>query len=162
MDFLGIGNCLRFDLPAYLPAEVEELERLAVGESTVVSRSAAGYSLVMNLFSYLLSERRSPAEAARMYLERRCGEPLTLDDVAAAAGMDRYALCRCYRREWGASVMEDLLRIRIAKAKRLLRYPGLSLGEVGRQCGFESHSYFTLRFREQVGCTPTEYRRRHL
>ena len=42
LDFLGIGNCLRFDLPAYLPAEVEELERLAVGESTVVSRSAAG------------------------------------------------------------------------------------------------------------------------
>ena len=71
-----------------------------------------------------------------------------------------FAFCRYYVRERGVTVMEDLFRIRIAKAKRLLRYSDESVESVGRACGFESPSYFSKRIRKAVGCTPVEYRKR--
>ena len=55
--------------------------------------------------------------------------------------------------------MEELKQIRIAKAKELLRFGSDRIEEVGRQCGYESASYFGKQFREVVGCSPGEYRR---
>ena len=97
----------------------------------------------------------------RSYLEQHYAEPLTLDDVAAVAGTDRFSLCHIYAKERGTTVMEDLLRIRIEKAKRLLRFYTMPVGQVGKSCGFSDASYFSLRFREICGCSPKEYRRKH-
>ena len=63
-----------------------------------------------------------------------------------------------YKKEHGITVMDDLNRIRIAKAKRFLRYGSASVAEVGKQCGFDSPSYFGKCFKEATGYTPTEYR----
>ena len=34
------------------------------------------------------------------------------------------------------------------------------ISDIASRCGFQDMSYFTKSFREQLGCTPTEYRRR--
>jgi transcriptional regulator GlxA family with amidase domain len=58
--------------------------------------------------------------------------------------------------------MDELLKIRISKAKRMLRYTGDSIAAISRACGFESPCYFTKRFGEQVGRSPSEYREEYL
>ena len=94
----------------------------------------------------------------RQYLENNCNHPITLDDVANVSGLDKYALCRYFKKHNKRSVMEELLSIRINKAKRLLRYTSENVETICFMCGFESHSYFSLRFREKCGCSPSEYR----
>lgn len=161
LDYAGVGEYYRFAVPSFLSEDAAALYRLAVGDSTVISRADAGYHLVSELLLATVAAKTTPAARVRAYLEQHYAEPLTLDDIAAAIDSDRFALCRTYAKERGITVMEDLLRIRIEKAKRLLRFYSMPVGQVGRACGFSDASYFSLRFREICGCSPKEYRRKH-
>ncbi len=159
LDGLGVGDYLRFTVPADLDREAEQLYRFAAGESTLLSRSAAGYAFVMELFDRILETDASFSTRVSRLLERRYAEALTLNDIAAELETDRFSLCRIYKRERGITVMEELAAVRIAKAKRLLKYTADSVEAIGKMCGFDSPSYFGKRFRETVGCTPAAYRK---
>lgn len=161
LDYLRMPFYLFFDVPPYLEHETDQLFAFATGNSTAVSRSSAGYTYVTELFSLLLSPKESIAQCVIRFLEHSYAEPLMLDDVAAAVGVDRFALCRAYKQERGITVMEELKMIRIAKAKRFLKYSADSVERIGKMCGFESASYFCKQFRETVGISPAEYRKQH-
>ena len=157
---LGDREYLLFTCPAYLEAETDALIRAANSSANLMARSAAGYAYVADLLLKLTQSDIPQDVRTAEYLETHYGEPLTLDDIAAAVGADKYMLCHDFRRKRGISIMENLKQIRIAKAKRFLRYGSESIAEVGRMCGFESASYFIKRFREECGCTPREFRER--
>ena len=53
-----------------------------------------------------------------------------------------------------------LRQYRIRQAARLLCHTEERISDSASRCGFQDMSYFTKSFREQLGCTPTEYRRR--
>ncbi|MBO5274327.1 MAG: helix-turn-helix domain-containing protein [Clostridia bacterium] len=159
LDYIGVGEYMPFTVPAYLNRETEQLDRFATGDSTPLSRSSAGYAYVMELFSNILTPPANLSSRILHLLEQRYAEPLTLLDLSDTFHIDRYNLCRIYKRERGVTVMEDLNRIRIAKAKRFLKYSTDTVETVGKLCGFESPSYFGKRFKESVGNTPTEYRK---
>jgi len=161
-DFVMEGReYLLFDCPPFLEGETDALIRVANASASLLARSAAGYAYVSDLF-LKITESSVPTDVrVTDYLEAHYAQPLTLDDIAGAAEMDRYALCHLFREARGRSVMDELKSIRIAKARRFLRYGSESIAEIGRMCGFESASYFIKRFREECGCTPGEYRARH-
>ncbi len=159
---LGDKTHFVFTLPDYFEKETEELTSLARSNCSALTLSAAGYSYVTEFFSQVVRTENSTVEAVRRFLRENFALPLTLDEVANAVGMDKFALCRLYKKEKGRTVMEELKRARIAQAKRLLRYSSFGVEEIARMCGFENHSYFTLRFRELCSCTPTEYRKKYL
>ena len=160
LDYMGIGNYLKFKTPSSFETELNALLEFSNGQSTPVSRSAAGYSFVTEVFSDILSEADTPFDKIRRYLESRYSEPITLDEIADLVSMDKFALCRYYSATRGMTVMEELKNIRIAKAKRFLRYTSDSSEKIGKLCGFESPSYFCLKFREVCGYTPGEYRKK--
>ena len=160
LDFLHIKSHLFFKVPASLPPAFAELYcALQTAESTLLMRSALGYRFTVELLDELCSPKTDKAYLIRQYLEKHYFEPLTLDIIAAAVGMDRYSLCRFYREARGRSVMDELRLIRLKKAKRMLRYSNDSVERIGRVCGFDTPSYFIKRFREEVGCTPLSYRK---
>ena len=159
LDALGIGDYLRFNVTAELQRQTEALYRFATGSSTMLERSAAGYSCVMGLFSSVLAESESVSSQIRRLLEQKYSEPLSLDDIARVIGIDRFNLCHIYKKERGVTIMQDLNSIRLQKAKQMLRYSTDSAELIGKACGFESPSYFGMRFKQYVGCTPNEYRR---
>lgn len=160
LDYLGVGEYLPFTVPSYLNSETEQLMRFACGDSTPLTRSSAGYAYVLEFFSTILAKPDSLSARVLRMLEQRYAEPISLNILSDVFSIDRYALCRIYRKERGVTVMEELNRIRIAKAKRFLQFSTDSVEMVGRLCGFESPSYFAKRFKEAVGSTPTEYRNR--
>ena len=51
-------------------------------------------------------------------------------------------------------------QVRIQKSCQYLKNSDLAVSRIAVSCGFNDLSYYARRFREQVGCTPTEYRRR--
>ncbi len=151
---------LRFEVTPTFEKESRQLLAYAAGDSTLLGRSAAGYSFAVDFFSSAISPTEAISSVIRRLLERRYAEPLTLLDVSEELGIDKYTVCHTYKRERGVTVMDDLNAIRIQKAKQLLKYDTASAGRIGRLCGFDSSSYFGKRFKEVVGCTPGEYRRR--
>lgn len=161
-EIMGIGDWFRFRTTPTFLRELDNLLHIAIGDSTLIDRSAAGYYFVTGFFASQSRAEISPAERIKRIIERRYSEPLSLLDIAEEMGMDRYSVCHIYKQHSGVTVMEDLLRIRLQKAKQLLKYDTATVEEVGRLCGFDSPSYFGKLFKKKNGCTPAEYRRRKM
>ena len=58
------------------------------------------------------------------------------------------------------AVREYLTRLRLTRAKELLRATDLPVSEVAYRVGMENTSYFISVFRSREGATPQQYRRR--
>ncbi len=160
LDHLGVPNWFCFSVPSFLKSEHDHLYQIAKGNSTVLSRSAAGYALMCELFSDLLAKNESLATRVDRFLEANYSVPLSLDEIAAAVGLDRFSLCHQYANERSSTVMNQLLYIRIENAKRMLKYSKDSVSHISALCGFENPCYFSKRFRQSVGCSPSVYRKR--
>lgn len=87
-----------------------------------------------------------------------CGEPWTLSLMADYCGIKRTQLGKIFLRLTGISPAEYLFRIRIERAKTLLRRTNLKVIDIAFECGYSSSQYFANTFRQAVGITPTEYR----
>ena len=160
LEHYGAGDAFRFELPAFFARQFAEFLALCRGNSTPISRSAAGYSLLCGLLAAHFSPAAPLTQRVDEFLESHFSRDVTLEEVAAMVGMSKYALCHRYKSEQGVSVMEQLRRIRVAKAKQYLTAGNYSIAEIGRLCGFADASYFTRSFREQTGRTPREYRQK--
>lgn len=160
LDYYGVKQSFLFEAPAILRQSTQALIDFCRGNSTVLTRSAAGYSWFNDWLHDHFSASAPIEVQVRRYLEAHFAEALTLEQVAAAVHMSRYALCHYYQQHCRTTVMERLKQIRVEKACRLLRFSGESVEEIGRTCGIDSPSYFAKLFKEKMGCTPREYRKR--
>ena len=161
LEYYHAPEAFYFAADRELKAAIKELEHICQGSGTVLSRSAAGYSRLTEWLAQTFQSRSTTDLAVRQYLETHFAEPLTLDQIAAHVGMDRYSLCRYYRDTQNTTVMEQLRAIRVAKAKQYLRYAAEPIETIGRMCGYDSPSYFGKIFREETGRSPREYRDAH-
>jgi AraC-like DNA-binding protein len=93
---------------------------------------------------------------AKALIETSYAEPLTIPDMAAAAGLCASHLSALFSRQMGVSPFEYLLRVRIREA-RLLLARGLRVKEVAQRTGFHSQHYFCRQFRQRTGQTPTDF-----
>lgn len=103
----------------------------------------------------------TPLERAQEYLYQHYTEELSLDEVAAAAGMEKTALCRAFKKTTGNTIMQCVIRVRIEQACHLLLTTSLTISQIAWQCGFGSFSQFSTQFRRHVGMSPGEYRSAH-
>lgn len=106
---------------------------------------------------------RSMTERAQHVLRERLAQSgLTADVVAAALGISVRTLHRGFAAEH-ASFAGTLRRLRLEQARHLLAQPrlaNLTVGELGRRCGFADASHFVHEFHQAFGVTPARWRRR--
>ncbi len=95
--------------------------------------------------------------AARRRLDEAPEWPVTLAELAALSGVDRFALLRGFARETGATPHAYLVQRRVRLARRLLA-AGHVPAEAALQAGFADQSHLTRAFRRQLGVTPARYR----
>ncbi len=93
------------------------------------------------------------------YISRHCTEDLTLESVSEYAGFSKYHFSRLFREFAGTTFHSYLTGSRILWARNLLADDHLSVTEVATRSGFKSLATFNRVFREQMGCTPAEYRK---
>jgi AraC-like DNA-binding protein len=93
---------------------------------------------------------------ARDYLHAHASEPVTLRELAEAAGLSMYRLARTFSAQVGMPPHAYQVRLRVLRSKRLLR-AGHSISEVAVSCGFYDQPHLTYQFRRHLGVTPGEY-----
>ncbi|MFE5292067.1 AraC family transcriptional regulator [Isoptericola sp. NPDC056618] len=81
-----------------------------------------------------------------------------LDELAAVAGMDRYALVRTMKRATGLTPVSWRHNDRVTSARAMLR-AGRPLADTAHALGFADQSHFHRVFRAHVAATPGAYRR---
>jgi LacI family transcriptional regulator, galactose operon repressor len=100
------------------------------------------------------------AEAAK-FIRQHASEPISVEDVLTEATMSRRNLERRFRRVMRRSLLEEIRRVHLDRASKLLRETSLDIPSVAEQSGYASHVRFSTVFKEQLGVTPTAYRRSH-
>lgn len=96
------------------------------------------------------------------YIEANLSVPLTLADIAAAAGISVRALQDKFRREFGRTPVQFITDERLARVHRDLssaRNGDLSVADIARRWGFAHMSDFGQRYRRAYGRPPSETRR---
>lgn len=86
-------------------------------------------------------------------MRARFAEPLTLADLAAAAGTSRFALSRAFRRVYGVGLHEWLMDLRLRHARRCLAV-GMAAADAAAASGFADQSHLIRRFKRAYGVTP--------
>ncbi len=84
--------------------------------------------------------------------------------LAEKAGVSEVYFRKLFKSCYGISPGQYLLRIKIDKAKQLLRAGQLTITEISVKCGYSNVYHFCEIFKKKTGMTPTEYRKkkRHL
>jgi AraC-like DNA-binding protein len=95
---------------------------------------------------------------AKDLADARYFEPLSVDDLAAAAGLSRAHFSREFRRAFGDSPHGYLLTRRLERSAALLRATDHSVAEICLSVGLTSVGSFTTSFKRMFGETPTAYR----
>lgn len=122
--------------------------RLLVAPKGVVSRRSTDLAAVGD---------RDVAEAIR-FIYTHAGRPITVDDVVAGVAVGRRQLERKFRRVLGRSVLAEMTRCRVDRARQLLGDTELTLEQVAFASGFTSASYFSVVFKRWTGLTPQRFR----
>ena len=92
------------------------------------------------------------------YVLNHFHDPLTVGEIADFFGMNRTYLSGKFHSEVGQTISEYICSVRLEYAARLLPMNNLSIHDVCAAAGIPDQSYFTKRFREAYGLTPTQYR----
>ena len=94
------------------------------------------------------------------YIESCFGEQINLDILSTKFTISKNKLCKIVREMVGCSPMEYCSRVRINKAKSLLRSTKQSIESISEACGYSSANYFSLIFKKTIGISPREYRKK--
>jgi len=95
---------------------------------------------------------------AKDLADARYAEPLTVDDLARAAGLSRAHFSRQFRRTFGEAPHTYLLTRRLERAAALLRTTDRSVADICVAVGLVSIGSFTSAFTRTFGRPPTAYR----
>jgi len=96
---------------------------------------------------------------AQDYLTANYRNRITLDLLAEAVSLNKFYLQKLFLQKTALTPNQFLTRIRISRAKELLRMTKLPISAIAEEVGIESASYFISVFRSHEAMTPAEYRR---
>ena len=94
------------------------------------------------------------------YMREHLAEEIGLDELAGLLQLSRFYFCTAFRLATGQTPHDWLRAERIARARKLLADPLLSITDIGLSVGYGTPSSFAAAFRKLVGVTPSQYRQR--
>jgi AraC family transcriptional regulator len=102
-----------------------------------------------------------PSHRLRRVVERMqdLHSDLDLHTLAAESGYSRSHFLRMFRASMGCTPHQHLLKLRLDRAKELMRVKSRPLIDIAAACGFSSHAHLSRVFRQMTGMSPSEYRR---
>ena len=107
------------------------------------------------------SEPEAIAKARRL-IHAKLDEPISLAQLAKAAGLSESHFCRTFKEVTKLTVTDYTTRARIAWARKELLRPAARISDIAFMVGFQSLSQFNRSFSKIVGCSPTKFRETEL
>jgi AraC-like DNA-binding protein len=136
---------------------LEQDERLAEWLHSVIERASA-----VRVSRPVRTPRDDRAlRLACDYLGDRPERNVGLDELAAAAGIDKFRLIRLFRERTGLPPHALQVAHRVRAARRLLE-AGETIAAAAAATGFTDQSHLHRHFRRSLGLTPGEYQKRLL
>lgn len=104
-------------------------------------------------------EAHNSMQKAVHFMQEHLHEPVTLDNIALAAGLSVSFFCRKFKQETGYTPIEYCNHLRMQKACHLLHFTNLRTNEIALRVGIGDPFYFSRLFKKQLGMSPSNYRK---
>lgn len=123
--------------------------------------------LFLELLSFLARELKSDRKSGNRYsrilpalrdMEKNAGARRSNEEYAKMCGLTPYYFIHLFKEVTGESPVKYISELNMRKAEYLLEDTNMGVADIARLTGFESPSYFTKRFKERFGKTPSEFR----
>ncbi|GLX66280.1 AraC family transcriptional regulator [Paenibacillus glycanilyticus] len=93
------------------------------------------------------------------YLSTQYAQPVSIEQMAESFGYNRAYLSRIFKRYTGETPITFLLKLRIDKARQMIRErEGLTIEQIAASVGLQDSLYFSKQFRRLYGQSPSAYR----
>lgn len=141
--------------------EADVLERI-FKEETLVALKETIHEYLLHVCG-LINERRTGKnhniiERVKEIINERYMDNITISDIAENVYMSPTYISLIFRKETGETIYEYLTKVRIERAKDLLKDPIKKLYEVCDEVGYTDPSHFSKLFKKHTGQTPSRYR----
>ena len=138
----------------------ELLDRLMQGKLAPKKHQIVGVPdlVVRQSTDTLTIDNLDVVAAVRFIRENACSE-IGIKDVISHVAVSYSTLSRQFHRVLSRSIHDEIVRVRIQRARDLLQDTQLTLGQIAQLVGFKHQEYFGKIFRNITGMTPGQYRR---
>jgi len=109
--------------------------------------------------SDVLAVQDAEVAIAMRFIRDNVAEAIGVDDVVAAVAVSMRTLQLHFRTELGRTVQQEIWRVKVDHAKRLLVETDLQMSAIARMCGLGSASRLSVVCHRQTGHQPTSFRR---
>ena len=134
--------------------------------ASMVAEGVARAIAVLLLREYQQLPARKPADVAPPVavlravelMRRRMVEPLSLEEIANAAGLSPFHFARQFKTATGHPPHDYLIRLRVDRAQELMRREcGWTMAAVAQDAGFADQSHMARHFKRVLGVTPRQF-----
>ncbi len=119
------------------------------------------YSILLQLAktgdAYLPTKKQALIAPAVEYISRNYNKPITNDDLAALTGLSTVYFRKLFTEVMGISPMVFARRLRIEKAREMLRSDYGTLSDIAQSLGYASLYDFSRDFKKHTGVAPSNY-----
>jgi YesN/AraC family two-component response regulator len=159
-EFGYAREALRYGVCDYLLKPIERVELAGVLHKICDQRLSS-----QKVENDEKKETRQSDEKDRLLIRRvkelvsqHLSQDISLQFLAERVYLHPKYLSDMFKRSTGQNLSDFVTERRMEKARKLLKETTLKVAEVAMMCGFANHKYFASLFKQQTGCTPTEYR----
>lgn len=103
----------------------------------------------------------SQKDIIKDYIDRNYKKDISAKDVAGILGYSDVYFSKVFKQLFDDNFINYLTKIRIDRAKLLLKDVSFNIKEVGKSVGYADSNYFTKVFKRSIGMSPSEYRSKH-
>lgn len=171
--FLSVLSSLTLHMTQHFGKSRADAEKLLAQQSGVMhdiadapdiaSVAAVIENYIYELYSDCLTlapvtRRTELVDKINRYIERNYAQKgFTVEKMATELLFENSYIRRVYKLETNNTILKALEDYRIEEAKRLLAQRLFRHSEIAEMTGFGDPCYFSKRFKQIVGCTPSEY-----
>lgn len=94
----------------------------------------------------------------KKYIDNNFKSDINLDTLAKIGYINKYYLINQFKKIYGITPVEYIIKKRYAYSKYLLENSNYSMQEIATKVGFNSQSYFNQLFKKKTGLSPKKYR----
>ena len=94
------------------------------------------------------------------WLDQNLKADLTVEEMADIVAVSPSTLQKGFRERCGVSPKSFVRKRLLEKARSLLCFSALNVGQIAEELGFEDPSYFSRFFKKSSGFSPLKYRRK--
>ncbi|MCM0648191.1 response regulator [Clostridium swellfunianum] len=96
-------------------------------------------------------------ETAKKYIEMNYTKEISLEEIASYVSVSSFYLSRVFSKKVGLTYKDYLIKLRMEKAKQLLREGKKSIKEVSIEVGYSDQNYFSKAFKKYYDKSPKEF-----